>query len=135
MTNIIPFDPNKNSKKTPQENKPDRGRWTEHFDEEAARCFGTYIEWDDIAVMHLAEQIMNYMYASGWDYNRYSMLAAGLVLKSYKEENCEVVIREFLVDLKYLERWNSCNQEGKAGDVTKALTEICDILYEKYPDL
>ncbi len=135
MSNIIPFDPNRNSKKSPKENEPDRGRWTEHFDEEAARCFGTYIEWDDIAVMHLAEQIMNYMEAVDESGSIYSMLAAGLVLKSYKEENCETVIREFLVDLKNLERWNSYNLDGKRGEVTKALKEICDILYEKYPDL
>lgn len=137
MSNIIPFDPNINSKKSPKENEPDRGCWSEHFDENAARCFGTYIEWDDIAVMYLAEQIAGYMNAvDGYKYGPYcAMLAAELILTSYKEENFETIIHNFLKYLKYLDINNSSNAGRNKGNVSKALKEICYLLYEKYPDL
>ena len=137
MADIIPFDPNKKSKDFVEKdvkNEPDKGVWTDHYDEHAARCFGTYTEWDSIAIMHLLEQIMNYMEAVDHDGSSSAMGAMSLAINAYNEKDYAIIIRELFYMMKYI-GFGSYLHDAQDTDAAKTLDEMLLILHKKHPDL
>jgi hypothetical protein len=63
-----------------------------------------------------------------------SIIALDTALISYEEQNNDSSVRAFLSALKHLERWSSIGDEV-SKEAMSALTDICDILYEKYPNI